>query len=1111
MMIDSLRDLEAINAIKHNRYILHDKIGKGGMGVVYRATDRLSGEMVALKQVTLFRDQQEQSENSSISFKDMRLALTHEFHTLATLRHPHIISVLDYGFDAETQPFFTMNYLPEAETILEAGRGKSIDEIVKLIRDLLQALAYVHRRGVLHRDIKPDNVLVSGGDLRVLDFGLSIDDSRNGLSQAGTPLYMAPELIEAPYYSKQTDLYAVGVLFYQLLTEKHPFEPFDHTFLDRLLDTEPDFTLVDERLRPIFSQLLAKQPEGRFKTAERALVALASAMGQPKPEETQAIRDSYLQASKFVGREQEMARLTTALAAAKNGEASFWLIGGESGVGKTRLLDEFKTEAVVSGWQIISGQAISERSIPYQIWQRVIPQLIIYTEVSDLEAGILKQIVPELGQLLNRHIPDPPHLGAEAAQQRLIATIVDLFKRLARPTLLVLEDIQWLDESLIPLERLLNILEELSNLMVVGAYRTEEDLTLSQRLAKAQKIILKRLDSNQVRELSEMMLGHEPPPALLALIQQQTEGNTFFIVEVMRSLAEQAGGLNTVGEHEIPDSVWTRDMGDWLQRRIRQVSEPDRHLLELAALIGRELNLNLLSRLTVELSIDLEIDSWLERVSNAAVLTVRENKWLFAHDKLRETILAGKDNQHLSSLHQKIAEAIEAAYPDQIEMASALANHWGKAGQVVKEQAYLQQAIQEAMQKYAHGEAIKLLSRALELVPENAVAEKFDLLKLREEALAFIGDQPARLSDLEALSSLVQSFDVDEQAYVAFREGIYAFDVSQFIEAKGHGERSLQILGGQAGQKQRFNAYWLIGRTCVRLGEYDEALEFLDKARQIAVERGSQADLNLVLPSLPGIYFIKNGGEKAIEMYEQTISISQQTGERSLSTMISYFNMGCVLALSGYIDRAQVNYDQGLNIARENGDKQMQSYFYHNMASAALVANKHDETEAYLQNGLSISREIGSRLIESHCLIYQGRLNWKRMHLEEARQNLIEGRQIAEELNLPHSSIVADANMIPILITKEDRPAVERLVDIFLAYIEDDPTCEKAHERYLVFYHFAIALKWLNHPRQNEIIQHAYTVLHNTLINTVSNPKTLEAIANVEEYAGIQRLYETLG
>src|SRR5690242_10653310 len=149
------------------RYRLMAPLGEGAMGTVCRVHDRLTGQDVALKRVRL-------APQAAADLEADRLALAHEFRTLAGLRHPHIISVFDYGFDAERQPFFTMELLDGAQTILGVGRQQSVDLRVGLLVQAFEALAYLHRRGVLHHDLKPENVLVSNGHARLLDFGLSV-------------------------------------------------------------------------------------------------------------------------------------------------------------------------------------------------------------------------------------------------------------------------------------------------------------------------------------------------------------------------------------------------------------------------------------------------------------------------------------------------------------------------------------------------------------------------------------------------------------------------------------------------------------------------------------------------------------------------------------------------------------------------------------------------------------------------------------------------------------------------------------------------------------------------------------------------------------------------
>lgn len=211
------------------RYRMLDKIGSGGMGVVYRVVDRLNQLIVALKDVHVKPDDLT-FERSTISGSDgTTLALANEFQLLASLRHPYIISVIDFGFDSIGQPFFTMELLDKPQPITEAAKGQPLETKIRLAVQLLQALEYLHRRQVLHRDLKPDNVLVTAdGTVKVLDFGLAIDveilrDSHDPEAISGTLAFIAPELLRGQPASISSDLYAFGLILYEILADSFPY------------------------------------------------------------------------------------------------------------------------------------------------------------------------------------------------------------------------------------------------------------------------------------------------------------------------------------------------------------------------------------------------------------------------------------------------------------------------------------------------------------------------------------------------------------------------------------------------------------------------------------------------------------------------------------------------------------------------------------------------------------------------------------------------------------------------------------------------------------------------------------------------------------------------
>lgn len=721
-----------------NRYQLHEQIGSGGMGAVYRAADRLTGQTVALKRVTVPGDQLRFASIGAST--DYRLALAQEFRTLASLRHPNIISVLDYGFH-DKQPYFTMDLLEAPQSVVEYGAKLSIPRKLDLLIQILHALVYLHRRGIIHRDLKPDNVQVVDGQVKVLDFGLAVAreflDQEDGDRLVGTLAYMAPEMLQGGQATEAADLYAVGVIAYELFAGEHPFAVDDISrLLHDIVATVPDVNTLDlaENLQLPIARLLAKSPEDRYASASAVIPVLADSAGGRVTPETAVIRESFLQAAKFVGRDAEFEQLSDALRkitappsvdGEESGVGSSWLIGGESGVGKSRLVNELSIQALVDGAVVLRGQAITEESGPYHMWSDVLRRLALQTDMTELETSVIKTVVPDIGRVLGRDVPDAPEIDPGAAQKRLLTVIEDLFRRQTQPILLILEDLQWAGESLVILFKLAPIASQLP-LLIVASYRDDERPDLHLDFPDMRLISLKRLSRTQVEALSVSILGENfgHKDALLDLLQRETEGNVFFIVEVIRALAEEAGNLDTIGYKTLPTQVFSGGMKTVIERRLARLPVYARPLVEAAAVAGRQLDLTLLQALIAarqasplqETFVSLQL--WLNDCADAAVIEIEGNTWRFAHDKLREAIRAGLSHDQRVALHRQVAEAIEQVYAGDVSHLATLAHHWGEAGDLPKEAHYAALAGEQILKSGAYQSAIPLLKRALDLAPQ---------------------------------------------------------------------------------------------------------------------------------------------------------------------------------------------------------------------------------------------------------------------------------------------------------------------------------------------------------------------------------------------------------
>ncbi|MCI0710655.1 MAG: protein kinase, partial [Chloroflexi bacterium] len=615
-----------------NRYEVGTLLGGGGMGSVYRAYDRLNRVDVALKSIKVEPDLL--LFNSRTEEQNLHLALANEFRTLASMRHPNIIDVLDYGFD--TQPYFTMTLMEDADRITQVARERNFAEKIDLLVQLMQALHYLHRRGIIHRDLKPTNILVSpDGTVRVLDFGIAMEhNSRQSI--AGTIIYMAPELLEGADPGFASDIFALGLIAFELFAGIYPF-PFNdtHELLRHLMTEDPPYERVDapESVVALIKHMLVRNPAERLSNLEDGIKQLNAF--REVPQESPEIRESYLQAARFVERDNELALLELALEHMGQSKASVWLVGGESGVGKSRLLDELRIRAMVEGVLVVRGQAIDGGGLPFQEWRNITRRLLLVGSVSDMQASVLKAIVPDIEDLLGHPVPDAPEMTGSAYQRRIVMAIIDLLAQIDHKLLIILEDLQWSTDGLLPLKQLLRMANRLPQVMVAATFRDDEVPHLPQELEDAEVITLSRLSTQGIAALSTAMLGEAgQDPQVIVVLESHTEGNTFFIVEVVRTLAEQAGSLGDVGKATLPNQIFTQGMLTVLERRIAQVPTAYRPMLQLAAVYGRQIDTDVMQALDAT----LDVRDWLYVCEMAAVLSVHDNLWQFSHDKIRDAV-----------------------------------------------------------------------------------------------------------------------------------------------------------------------------------------------------------------------------------------------------------------------------------------------------------------------------------------------------------------------------------------------------------------------------------------------------------------------------------------
>lgn len=466
----------------------------------------------------------------------------------------------------------------------------------------------------------------------------------------------------------------------------------------------------------------------------------------------------------FVGRSAERTTLSTALTRGVDGSGSLVLIGGEPGIGKTRLAEEAAAEAAGRGFRVLSGHCYErEGASPYVAFVDILEMALTQAESPDaFLADTLGDAAPEVARLLPRlrrllpALPAPLDLPPEQERRYLFTCLSEVLARLAgaRPTLVMLDDLQWADEpTLLFLEHLAPHLSQLP-LVVVATYR---DAEVSPALARtfavlhprrlAQRVVLQGMASSETAEVVRALVGQEPPPALVEGLHAETEGNPFFLEEVVRDLMEDGRAFHDDGQFRDDIDVAALAVPEGVRlvigRRLERLSDDARRLLVAAAVAGRTFTFRLLQRLT-----DLPDSVVLDVIDDAVrAMLVRElpaeGAFLFAHEIVRQTLVSGLSGPRRCRAHLRAAQAmIDVQSGGAEELVAEIAHHLVEARDEADPQDLLAYSIgagRRALTTSAHKEALSHLERAVRLEAVAGPAQRADLYSALGSTLGRLG------------------------------------------------------------------------------------------------------------------------------------------------------------------------------------------------------------------------------------------------------------------------------------------------------------------------------------------------------------------------------------
>ncbi len=996
----------SIGTLFNGRYLLEAELGRGGMGVVYRAHDNLLERKVAVK---LLSSKQIGTEG--------RARLLREAQAAARLNHPNIVSIFDAG-ETEGISFIIMELL-EGEALYDL-KPLPLEKSLDIIRQVCKALEHAHAHGIVHRDLKPENVIISPtGVAKLTDFGLARSAASRLTAEGafiGTIHYMSPEQALGEDVDGRTDLYALGAMLYEMAAGRLPFTGDDplaiiSQHLHAPVIPPRNYNLeIPPALDRLIVRLLSKQRDDRPASAalvRQALEPEALQASSPQPAEPLSSLDILVR-GRLVGREQELAEAKSLWRQAMAGASPqpILLISGEPGIGKTPLVREIKALAEVSGGTILLDECYAEGSAPFAPLSQVIQQALQKGALNlpDVILADLVELSPSLRARYTQLAPNQP-LDSTSGQHRLFESVVALFSSLAEraPVLLVLEDVHWADASTLSLLRHLarRARSAQMRLLIVLTYRESElenahclreALPEFNRERLAARIKLGRYDRQQTRRLLTIMFQEEIDPAFAEAIFKETDGNLFFIEEICRALIEQGKLTHQHGrwqwsdlkDLELPQSVRLAT-----QSRLNSLPANTQDVLRLAAIIGREFSFDILHA-ACELEEDLLVEA-LETAEHAQLITESraeqtngssKEHFAFVHGLIVTTLRGSVSGLRRHRLHRRVAAAISSANPEDYP---ALAYHYQQAQDLPAARGYYIKAGERALSIFANQEAGQYFRSALDLTEDEA--ERTPLLTSLGEALfrqSLYDDANQAWLEAIELHSHHAEYDAMARLYSrAARSAWYGGEARRGLELCLQGMHETasapESPGKAALMHETARAYFFNGQREETGPLCEQALEMAERLGLVEVQADTLATFGL-LPDLPH--------DTRRQRLKRAVELAESAGLLAIAAR-AHLNLGGRLQEDGEHAPARAHFLRAYELAQKMG---MDTWAYDFLSSAAYVSldmGDFPAVEAALAElkGISTNHLTASQvgalatILEVRLLAYQG-------HWEQAEQML---------------------------------------------------------------------------------------------------------------------------
>lgn len=980
------------------RFLALRCLGQSAAGATWLASDEQRDADALLKVV--------RAESLSAA---RRMRWEYELGLARQLRHPALAAVQAGGLDGEWW-FVASDFVLGQPLAVHLRSGVlSLEETFQIGRSVLRGLRALHQRGLLHQNITTRNVIAPASSTEsravLVDYGF-YRDPRWSLTSEGSQLqaacYLAPEQagsLDADL-GPPTDLYAVGILLFELLTGRSPFLGRDVGSILRAHMTQrvPELRSlgldVPRSFDHVIQRLLHKDPRDRYQSADAVLVDLetlteALQRGDKDPPLTvgAADRRRTLTEPAFVGRMEELQQFEIQIGEIRAGKARTLVVEAESGGGKSRLFTELEQQANRAGLWVLRGHAVNQvGNRPFQLLAGVVEEFCHFAEEHPEEAQRIHEqleehrdslcaVLPELSRAFRQ---DPPaQLGPEAAgEARSLQALTAFLHALGashRPVLLLLDDCQWADEMTL---KLLDAWRRRRELLPAGArfaglvlgFRSEEVASESslRKLSPDAHWQLSPFGAEDVRRLVESMAGRLPE-SVLEVVTRLSDGSPFMASAVLRGLVE-SGALRAAGDGWHVEPLALADIqsahcaAGLLTRRIEWLPEATRQLLSVAAVLGREFDLHVAAMLAQQTPADAI--SSLEECRRRHLIWMRPNatQYVFVHDRIRETLLQRLDRSSCRELHRAAAHFLEGSSPDRV---FELAYHFDAAGEHSAALKYAAAAAERARGQHA----LEIAEQQYHIALRGAsVADRqlhYQILQGLGEVLMLRGRYDAAQRYLQEAAELADG--PVAQAHTTGKLGELALKRGDMERASQAFEDALRLLGRRIPRSRTEVVASLVWESFIQTCHTLFPQIFRGQSRRTP-QAHERLELRLFSRLAHGYWFVRPKmqalwahlrGLNAAERWAPTAELGQAYSEHAPG-----------MSLIGWYQRGVRYAEKSLEIRRELGDLwgQGQSLAYHGVVLYA--AARYHECIISCREGVRLLERTGD-FWEVHIARYQ--------------------------------------------------------------------------------------------------------------------------------------------